>query len=285
MDPPTETADDCENDGFSQLATQVATQQVPRQQQGTSISIEDESDVICVLHPGSPASYKIVDHVAQSSPQHILQSEYLAQFNYDRTQGLGTGDSDSESLLPPPLPPRNLDVALRLSSDLRDVSMGFVFGRAKDRCDIVIDLTERSKNISGLHFRIYLTQDGIIMLEDTSTNGTYVDGKLLRQKNKPDDEQQCRMLNQGTIVEILTQSQENNIKFIVSIPPRDNAEDQYGQKLAQYLAYVAQVERQALAVRQAKRDGHDLSLPKVCAISQEKKVPSLLNFDRFQETL
>ena len=278
MDPPTE------DNGYSQLATQVATQQAPRPQQGASISVEDESDVICVLHPGSPASYRIVDHVAQTSPQHILQKDYLAQVNYDRTQGVDENESEYESMLPPQPPPRNLDIALRLSSDLRDVSMGFVFGRAKDRCDIVIELTERSNNISGLHFRIYLTSDGIIMLEDTSTNGTYVDNKLLRQKNRPNDAQQCHMLNHGSIVEIITRSHEHDIKFIVSIPPRDNAGDQYGQKLAQYLAYVAQVERQALAVRQARNDGHDLSLPKVCAVLK-RDLTGLVIFHRFLEIL
>ena len=271
MDPPTEEVDanGLDDEDFTQIATQPATQQVLRPQQGTSISLEDESDVVCVLHPGSPASYKIVEHVVGISPQHILQGGSLMQGNYDRTQAYDESDSEGESMQArPPPQPRNLDIALRLSSDLRDASMGFIFGRTKERCDIVIDQTEKSKNISGLHFRIYLTPDGIIMLEDTSTNGTYVDNKLLRQRNKPNDAQQCHMLQQGSIIEILTQSNQHNIKFIVSIPSRDNAGDQYAQKLAQYLAYMAQVERQALAVRQARQDGYDLSLPKVCSVTR-----------------
>ena len=284
MDPPTEKIDgnDPDDENFSQIATQVATQQAHRPQPGMSISVEDESEVICILHPGSPSSYKIVDHVAIASPQHILQSDYLAQVNPGRTLTFDGIDSDSESMPAPPRPPpRNLDIALRLSSDLRDVSMGFVFGRTENRCDIVIDRTEKSKNISGIHFRIYLTPDGIIMLEDTSTNGTYVDNNLLRQKNKPNDAQQCHMLQQGSIIEIITSSPEHNVKFIVSVPSRDNAGEQYAQKLAQYLAYVAQVERQALAVRQARQDGHDLSLPKV-GLTMFFATLSSLSFLRYQ---
>ncbi|KAK2796197.1 hypothetical protein FQN52_000175 [Onygenales sp. PD_12] len=177
----------------------------------------DVPDIICVLHPNTLSAHGAVSATARSGPQHILQRDSL---EYD------TGSQNSSSG----------DIALRLSSGVKDLSMGFCFGRNPSRCDIVLSRDDSEKKISNVHFRIYLTQDNILMLQDTSTNGTYVDDNLIR-KDRKYSTSSTQMLVPGSIIHVANSSPAG-IKFIVRIPPRDGFERQYTHNVIQYINRV-----------------------------------------------
>ena len=128
-----------------------------------------------------------------------------------------------------------LDLALRMSAKLHNPVMGFVFGRNENACDIVID-TDTVKRVSNMHFRIYMTDAGVCMLHDTSTNGTIVDGKLLRGRGN--NNAATMMLTAGSVIQILSTKRDESLKFIFRIPSRDNHYEEYGKRFAAYLDHV-----------------------------------------------
>ncbi|KAL1880843.1 Protein kinase protein rad53 [Paecilomyces lecythidis] len=196
-------------------ATQESTQPYadPRRigYNNSGLHEQDVSDIICILHPNSMAAHDAVAATADLAPQHILQRDEL---EYE------TSDIAAR------------DIALRLSSPVRDPAAGFCFGRNANRCDVVLSADDSAKRISNVHFRIYLTDDGIIMLQDTSTNGTVVDSCRLR-KNQKD----CsRMLTNGSVIQVVMGTQSaDEVKFVLRIPPRDGYTVQYTENLIQYL--------------------------------------------------
>ncbi|KAI9819613.1 MAG: hypothetical protein M1827_007063 [Pycnora praestabilis] len=216
-------------------ATQPSTQLVmdPRREGRNNSGLDDEglSDVICILHPATPTAYKVVNLAAKSTPQHVLQNKDLS-INWEEVEGAPSFDA-IESF--------NGDIALRLSSRLKDVNMGFCFGRNPIRCDIVLGNAEYDKKkISNMHFRIWLNDQGILMLEDLSTNGTIVDGVILKGKDKTLAKPiATRMLDNTSVIEILSAKPDEMIKFIVRYPSRnDRSEYEYNQKLQDYLHHI-----------------------------------------------
>ncbi|GAD98986.1 conserved hypothetical protein [Paecilomyces variotii No. 5] len=196
-------------------ATQESTQPYadPRRigYNNSGLHEQDVSDIICILHPNSRAAHDAVAATADLAPQHILQRDDL---EYE------TSDIAAR------------DIALRLSSPVRDPAAGFCFGRNSNRCDVVLSADDSAKRISNVHFRIYLTDDGIIMLQDTSTNGTVVDNCRLR-KNQKD----CsRMLTNGSVIQVVMGTQSaDEVKFVLRVPPRDGYTVQYTENLIRYL--------------------------------------------------
>lgn len=185
---------------------------------------QDVSDLICILHPNSLAAHEAVATTAAVAPQHILQREEL-EHEY----------SDTSSL----------DIALRMSSDLHDLGLGFVFGRNSSRCDILLG-DDNAKRISNVHFRIYLTGDGIIMLEDTSTNGTVVDNCRLQKRLKDNS----RMLTSGSVIDLVHGGHANDgVKFIVRIPSREGFAMQYTENMMKYLERIQKYEADAARPR------------------------------------
>jgi FHA domain len=178
---------------------------------------QDVSDIICILHPGSHYAHEAVDATAQQhrGHQHILQRD---EFEYD------------------PVESSARDIALRLSSSIRDLSMGFVFGRNPQRCDILLTPEVASKHISNAHFRIFLNEEGILMLQDLSTNGTIVDEARLWKRNG----QTTRMLVNGSVIIVASDNKQNKeVRFVVRIPSRDGFNVQYTQNLLAYLQRAA----------------------------------------------
>lgn len=110
---------------------------------------------------------------------------------------------------------RKYAIALRFSARVKDPLMGFTFGRNANRCDICFT-NDPHRRLSNVHFRIFYNDYGVLMLEDRSTNGTIVNGKLLRANKDP-----SRILNNGTTVEVLSHVDFNDLKFIVRIPKRE----------------------------------------------------------------
>ena len=267
--------------GYNEMeepATQESTQPFldPRRIGNHSmLKDQDEADCVAILHPTSPAAFKAVEFVAKSSPQHILQ-------NHDESQAVEEIDDDSEvrgaapngqhhndaearDLRPAPangIPAQ--DIALRLSSRVQDVCLGWTFGRSPGKCDMLISDRSQAPKISSLHFRIHINAAGVMMLEDNSMNGTFVDETWLckKQHEKDPSVPTRRMLSQGAVIRIMTVGdQKDGIRFVVGIPRRDHSNGRWAQKLSEYLGYVAQMQRQKEAVEKAVQDGNGLMLP------------------------
>jgi serine/threonine protein kinase len=223
-------------------ATQPSTQQKfdPRRlgRNNSGLSSADISDVICILHPSSPAAFRIVANTAQRKPQHVLQNDTFATFDEEGTVDLEEQETfviDSEIV------DNAQDLALRFSSETVQPVLGFCFGRNARTCDIVLD-TDSFKRVSNLHFRIFVNPQGVLMLEDMSTNGTLVDEKHLRGKNSR--EPATRMLQAGSIVQIPSVKKEESIKFIVRIPSRGGFEQEYTNNVRKYLNRLRVLEEQ-----------------------------------------
>ena len=238
--------------------TQQATQPFldPRRlgRQGSNMREEDESDVICILHPASHGAYSAVKLMVSTSPQHILQNEGLSRYLEEDELEESEFDDCDDTGFP--------DIALRLSSRVRDPRMGFVFGRDPRNCDIIIGSQDPERRVSNVHLRIFLNPGGIIMLEDMSTNGTCVDGTLLAAK-QPSGRPRTRMLQQGAVIKLITPKDEEGTRFIVGIPTRDRGQDKYESKLSQYLAYINQLQRQGQAVAECAAKGLSTAPPMV----------------------
>lgn len=283
------------DDDATQLATQPFDDPRRRGWSTARLSKADESDVICMIHPCSPAAYEAVQFVADTSPQHILQNkglsrvldevenpsssfaipaeEYLTEEAPHPEAGFYNQNapeqrSDNE-LTTARGPSDTFDIALRLSSRLQKPYMGFCFGRNPKQCDIVLRVQNDERRVSGMHFRIYLNQQAIVMLEDVSTNGTIVDGNLLRRRGTGAQVPQTRMIQQGSIIRLITVDPKDEIKFIISMPARDDEAERYQVRLEEYLAYIAQTERQAEAVARAEAEGNAMGLPTVSTTSTE----------------
>ncbi|KAF2836542.1 Pkinase-domain-containing protein [Patellaria atrata CBS 101060] len=219
--------------------TQVLTQQVldPRRLGATNSSLNesDISDVICILHPSSPAAFRVVASAAERTPQHVLQNRGLLTFSDDEALE-GAEEADTFILAEHSDQPQ--DLALRFSSRTIKPFLGFCFGRNPNQCDVVLS-TMSVKRVSNLHFRIFVTKDGIIMIEDLSTNGTLVDERHL--KGKASELPATRMLNQGSVIQIPSANPDETIKFICRMPSREGHEEEFANKFDAYIARRRQV--------------------------------------------
>ncbi|KAI9760727.1 MAG: Exocyst complex component 5 [Chaenotheca gracillima] len=226
-------------EGEGEQPTQQATQPImdPRRVGGNNsgLSEQDLSDVICILHPTTPAAVKTVAHVAQVAPEHILQNEDLLRHPHLGESYEQSDLEDEEESL------GQRDIALRMSSQLKDLCYGFSFGRNPQQNDIVLGHGLPSRRISAMHFRIYL-KDEVIMLEDTSTNGTSVDNVPLlppaRQTRSTGQVGRRRMLNGSSIIKLFSDAKEEEIVFIVRFPSRHPHEETYISSLHAYLDRV-----------------------------------------------
>ncbi|MCJ1287962.1 hypothetical protein MMC26_007315 [Xylographa opegraphella] len=247
-----------------QEPTQPATQPIFDRRRGgeSPFSVEDEADIICILQPVNPPACEVMALVAKVTPQHILQSEDVERKDQDRLE-YDTLDDNEPKHTPDDQISANKDIALRISSQVKDVCMGFVFGRDPTKCDIMIDLPPpyEKRKVSGMHFRIFINKEGIIMLEDTSTNGTLIDGKLLKYDAKTPNIRPMHMIARGSTIEIFLSSMSSTIKFNVTTPNRDLGAEKYECRLRDYLTYIAEMNYRATAGPQALAARPPLPLP------------------------
>jgi hypothetical protein len=231
--------------------TQPATQPVvdPRCVGGNSLGLDDEEvgDIICILHPTTPDAQTAVQLTREHAPQHIItkpqfgiQQELDDELERDMSDS-GKDDVDQLAAHTHPVDSaadnqrrRDLgrDIALKFSSQAKMSKPGFIFGRGK-RSDVLIASHAEVKRVSNAHFRIFLNSQGILMLQDMSTNGTMVDGSRLR-RNVPNIHSQ-RMLLNSSLISVICGSGGNDIRFVVRIPPRtSDATNIYHNHLSQY---------------------------------------------------
>lgn len=209
---------------FNTQATQPYTDPRRVGHHGSGISEDDAANVICTLHASTPAAHEAVAATIEQNPNHIIPNADLIA-------------EDDESLFDPAirLQSSSREIALRISSRVKHPEMGFTFGRNPDTCDVLLTKNRRNNTVSGRHFRIYVTKDGVMMLQDISTNGTVVDDNHLRYKAEKVTDESSRMLQNGTIISLLDDGM-REIKFMVRVPNRGDHTDAYNENLARYLS-------------------------------------------------
>ena len=200
----------------------------------SGLSDADVSDVMCILHPCSPAAFKIVATTAECTPHNVLQNDGFENYDDGLTQSML--EAQETFILTADAPHQAMDLALRFSARMKNPKLGFVFGRHPDACDIVL-ATDTYKRVSNVHFSIFINNSGVLMLQDMSTNGTMVDDVLL--KGKTSLAPQTRMLNPGSIIQILSPKTADIVKFIVRIPSREGHIEEYEAKFQGYMQNVA----------------------------------------------
>lgn len=262
------------DDAATQKATNLPNGLREGREDLQNLSKLDRSNIVCILSPMSPAAYKAVELVAATSPQHILQQSWLAEHpsyfdDYtgqdDQRPGKGvkqpdgmdtTQDEDTSPGKP------SLDIALRLTSKLLYPWLGFIFGRASDKCDMLICTRKhQTMRVSGAHFRIYVNEQGILMCRDTSTNGTWVDGKPLEQKPQAKSFGAQMTLHHASMIELMLRDHTETMRFHVNVPERAGESKVYGDKLDRYLSHVAQLGRQNQEAFNAKAKGLPIGPP------------------------
>ena len=267
---------------MEEKCTQPATQPVARKEGFDSmLSEQDESDIICILLPTSPAAHEAVELTAHAAPQHILQNHGISHIYEAPDEDMTTGgdtrpgdDSDNVEDLNTQLPDPNQskwdgptkDIALRFSSKVHNLGLGFTFGRNPALCDLLLS---NNDNISNRHCRIFMKNNGSLMIEDTSTNGTLVDNTVLQSpkaKTKlPNTRSQNTLCNGETIELPLPGKQHTQtVRFSVKIPQRSEVGlEKYEQNCYAYVKCVEQAERQYGFLAEATKNGNAPVVPPV----------------------
>jgi hypothetical protein len=217
------------------ILSSLATQNVldPRRvgKQNSGFSDEDVSDIICVLYPHSDSARQEVQRLAQENSHYIIGKDEADDVEPDYE--LEDHASRFESH---PVSHGNYAIILRLSSQVKNPAGGFTFGRNNARCDVVF-VDDPLRRISNIHFRIYVNQYGNVMVEDQSTNGTFVDRQLLTRHPKDPSAQPANrwVLSSGNLIRIVLHNEERDLTFRVRIPRRDDDyEGAYHAKVQEY---------------------------------------------------
>lgn len=127
-------------------------------------------------------------------------------------------------------------IILRLSTAPKNPAAGFAFGRNPGRCDVVF-VNDPLRRVSNIHFRIYVNEFGNVMVEDQSTNGTFVDKKLLSARAKPGLPQPASrwVLSSGSVINVYLHDEVRDLTFRVRIPHREGLYEQaYQQRVVDY---------------------------------------------------
>lgn len=258
---------------------------VRRKGSSSMVSLQDESDVVCILHPTSNAAIRATDMAVKFCPQHILQNTGLSHnLDYDVSQQTQTTrpndlntrrndlgedderellDNDEDDLAADGPGSHSKDIALRFSSKVHNLCNGWTFGRNMGKCDIPIVEMDESPKVSNMHFRIYLNSNGVLMIEDTSTNGTWVDDIHLQSKDLRSGPKPRRTIQGGSIIQILQSRGDPIVKFVVAIPPRNRGEAKYNQRLGEYMNLVRQTAHQEALRAKAVANGDAMPPPAV----------------------
>jgi hypothetical protein len=229
------------------LATQLVIDPRRLGHHNSGLNDDDLTDIFCILHPASMSACIAAALIAKESPEHTISNTGV-ELKIRGGSNVPVKPPTTCDLAAQGVASR--DIALRLSADLKDPLLGFRFGRNPERCDFVIAGTEGAKKISNVHFRIYLNEHGVLMLEDHSTNGTQVEKVMLRAKLK--GQQYRHTLVQGSLITLVMTPPDEDIRFVVRVPQREGEyEAIYNQNLQRYLQRLLQVQHARVAERDA----------------------------------
>lgn len=269
-------------DVMDEAPSQPATQLVPPKEGHNGLLTEkDESDVICILLPTSPAAHEAVELTARAAPQHILQNQdmsYIDQApeeegttNTSRGENSEGRDDSTDTELPGPNQKKwagsAKDIALRLSSKVHNLSLGFTFGRSPARCDLLLS-DNADTRLSNVHFRIFMNNNMVLMIEDTSTNGTIMDDKILRGPRAGPAghsfDSKHTLCNNSTIeIPLRGKQTGQSIRFSVKMPGREAGQEKFTQNCAAYIKCVQQAERQHGFLAEAIKNGKAPAIPPI----------------------
>jgi hypothetical protein len=210
------------DESWEEEATQQATQPLPPHNgiAPSDSSGQDYSGVICFLHPCSPAAISIVRRAQKTNSSLVVRLPVPEVSTKGRRAPQDDPEADDEE------DPQStqvddhgqctaIDLALRYQPGPKDPVPGFLFGRNPFKCDILMIDNPASRRISNMHFRIYVNAGGALMLEDMSTNGTWVDDKCLM---KGGNAGRKRVLSPGSIIFMCPGGPDELIRFVVRIP-------------------------------------------------------------------
>ncbi|KAL6829745.1 hypothetical protein V8C40DRAFT_168253 [Trichoderma camerunense] len=186
----------------------------------------DVTDIICVLYPHSEIAGNEAQQLAMKGSPYIIAKKDL---------------EDHPSLLEPDTTNYGgYAILLRLSSQTKNPVAGFAFGRHPYKCDIAF-VNDPLRRISNMHFRIYVNDYGMVMIEDMSTNGTFINKNLLTSPSKYQDKRPISQgLSSGDIISLRLPDDENDLSFRVQIPHRDDEQEgTYTHRVGEYLARYA----------------------------------------------
>ncbi|CAK7270171.1 Protein kinase protein rad53 [Sporothrix epigloea] len=224
-------------DGDLSQPTQPATQNVidPRRigEQNSGFTDEDIADIICLLIPFSINARNEAARLANANSPFIIGRDEAQHVDVDYTREDHAGNFDLTTAGPSSGPA----FVLRLSAQVKDPLQGFTFGRNANRCDICFN-NDSLRRLSNIHFRIFINEHGVLMLQDQSTNGTAVDEVLLKARRQGISNK--RTLNSGTKVSVLLQNDAQDLDFLVRVPRREGQyEIAYQRNLHAYLERLA----------------------------------------------
>lgn len=242
-----------------QLTSVLATQNVldPRRvgKQNSGFSDDDVSDIICVLYPHSESARQEVRRLAQEDSPYIIGKDEAdeVELDYELEDHASRFDSN-------PTDHGNYAIILRLSAPVKNPAAGFAFGRNSARCDVVF-VHDPLRRVSNIHFRIYVNEYGNVMIEDQSTNGTFVDRQLLTSHSKGSSRPVTKwVLSSGSVIKIFLHSEIRDLTFRVRIPRRDDEYDRtYINKVEEYFArhgLKATSDAAAAAAAAPRQGGH-----------------------------
>lgn len=213
----------------------TATQNIldPRRlgKQNSGFSDEDISDIICVLYPHSDTARIEVQQLLKTGSPYLIGRDEADDVELDYEHEDRPSQFESN-----PANHGNHAIILRLSSLVHNPAAGFVFGRNPGRCDVVF-ANDPLKRISNIHFRIFVNEHGTVMIEDQSTNGTFVDDRLLKNTHKDPTKKPILkwMLSSGSVIRIYLHNEMQDLTFRVRIPRRaDEYLDTYQRKVDDY---------------------------------------------------
>ncbi|KAB8303845.1 hypothetical protein EYC80_005216 [Monilinia laxa] len=211
---------------LTQPSTQRNEEVNPLGNGNSGLTDEDAADIVCILHPDSEPARVACSENNKLNPKNTLSLK-----------------GDNSALTAQGLFP--CDLAVRLSANLKDIHLGWVFGRSHERCDFVLRGVENK--ISNQHFRIYLNEHNTLMLEDMSTNGVSLDGTILRYKKKDEGTPYRQTIENGSLLGIVISSViPDNLHFIIRIPQRtDEAQDAFDKNYVHFMRRLqeAQIQR------------------------------------------
>jgi ankyrin repeat protein/nucleoside phosphorylase len=222
----------------------------------SGLSDEDVSDIICILYPHSdPAGLEVQRLADENSPHVVRKLEVNAVDKLD-------DELEENAFEPKRTVWGDYAIILRLSSQVKDPSAGFVFGRNHSRCDVAF-AHDPMKRISNMHFRIYPDENGSVIIEDQSTNGTLVDGRLLSSQET--SASPAWVLSSGDMIQVFLHDPTQDLEFRVRIPRR-NHEDQ-----RDYLAKIREHPAWGLLAYPWDTDQSKLSLGSTSAIESKRR--------------
>ncbi|CZT00428.1 related to protein kinase RAD53 [Rhynchosporium agropyri] len=227
------------------VATQLVTDPRRLGQPGSGLNDDQLADIFCILHPATLPACRAAALIRECAPENTITTDHDVRIR-EKTTSLD--EFNSTQLAQDGLV--SCDIALRLTCNLKDPMGGFQFGRNAARCDFVLGRNEPSRRVSNIHFRIYINEYGSLMLEDQSTNGTAVDGVLLRAKDKENGLSYRHTLSQGSIITLTMTPPEEDYRFVVRIPHREGEhEDRFQQNLTVYFLRMGRATNGPVAIK------------------------------------